>query len=294
MWYATEQIDQSPEARTLILLDPPLASRIHERKKTRIMPWGELPWVLGGQVLGGRKGTLLFYPTARDIDKTLQKWPELPIVIMGDESEPSSQVCLPAAIPDQFFPPGTGADVFGVTRRLHLEERPRWLYLGGYGSGRDLTTLFTVAKGLLGGQGELVLVEGLSYRAQLAPLIKNLRLSERVVLAPSLTLAELSGITAGVDVILAMSNPYRLELSWSMAAGVPIIALATDANQAILGQSALYMDDLDPTNWSDAVNQSLSSDALREELAFRLNARTDSLRLSQARVRWMEWLASLR
>ena len=257
-------------------------------------------WALGPRTAGARLGTVLIAPTADDVMQVRQSWPKTPVLI-AESFDPnlrqlfsSSTISLPRITPASFYPLSSQeADVFGATARLHLHERPRLVYLGGYYDGAALTRLFGLAKHLLSRQGELVLMHGLERRASLAPAIQHLRLSERAIFAPPLSTSEAAGVLLGADAILAasrMDGRTRVLGSWAVASGIPIVAEDSPHNRALFGPAALFVYASSEQKWTDAVTQALTSRALREELARRQFQATEAWHMEVAMSAWIDHL----
>lgn len=283
-----------PEAALVRLARPD--AEIRMGGNTRRLPFRRSPWVLGEGVAGSRAGTILLAPTAAQTGAIRQQWPNAALLIaesLDADIDGRNLTMLPRMVPVPFYPPGEGADLFGVTRRLHLEERPRLVYFGGHQSGPGLTAILETAKELFRSGGELVFWEGLDLRDRLAPVIKHLRLTERVVFAPKLEMTELSALLLGADAMVVWDREpvsTSLVLTWAMATGNPIIARHSPANEAVLGSAALWVYEDSPEVFYSAIQQALSSESLREVLARRQSAITRPWRLDLARPYWVQAL----
>jgi hypothetical protein len=283
-----------PEAALMRVVRPQADIRLGA--KTRRRPFHEAPWVLGRDVDGPRAGTLLLAPTVRQVQAIRAKWPDTPLVIVQsldvglDESDTS---VLPRLIPAPFFPPGEGADLFGLTRRLHLEERPRLVCFGDHQSGPALTAVLESVQALFASGGELVFWNAIAWRDRLAPVIKHLRLTEHVVFAPALEIAELSALFLGADAMILMERQpaaARLALTWAMASGNPIVAVHSPENEALLGPGALWVYDANPEVLYAALKEVLSKESVREELAQRQAAITKPWHAMTALPYWQSEL----
>ncbi|PSR20631.1 MAG: glycosyl transferase family 1 [Sulfobacillus acidophilus] len=221
-----------------------------------------------------------------------EKWPDRPLMVAQslDGGVDDLQVTvLPRLIPDPFYPPGDGADVFGLTRRLHLEERPRLVCFGDHKDGAALSIVLESVPPLLASGGELVFWDAAGLRDRLAPVIKHLRLTEHVVFAPPLEIAELAALFLGADAMILMENQpanASLALTWAMASGNPIVAVHSPENEAVLGPAALWVYDANPDVLQAAIQEVLSKESLREELAQRQAAITSAWRFSTACSLW--------
>ncbi len=203
---------------------------------------------------------------------------------------------MPRIVPHYFYPPGDGADVFGVTRRFHLEDRPRLVSLATSYSGAALSRLILLADRLLSGGGELVLVDGIRIRADLAPVLNKRGLAERVVFLPHLTDAELAGLFLSSDVILLADGDRvpRTTATWGMATGTPVVARHSPANQAVLGTAALWVYDDTMESWQAAMQTALEKDAVREELAQRALNITQGWRAQKSVPIWVQAIDAMR
>lgn len=294
---------ESPEALSLRCLDPHqvAAWKVGRRSRKPLFALDQPPWVLGSAVSGWRQGTILYVPTVEELTRVTGADPGLPVLL----AEPLQQdvqglsaphlIFLPRLVPEVFFPPGDGADTFGVTRRLHLESRPRIVYLGRYDRGIVVTELLQLLTRLFTMSGEAVLWEGLAARDGLAPVVKRLRLSEMVIFAPPLSEAEAAGLLLGADLILVGDTDASLKLpvTWAMASGNPIVARHTPENEALLGSAALWIYQDDVEVWVDAVTTALQSQPVRDELAHRQWQVTQGWRLTSAAVQWQQALTAI-
>ncbi len=294
--YATDI--SGPEAQSLLLLKSELSVEIRVGRRVRRPLFGRgegAPWVAGADVTGPRAGTILYAPIDETIKQVAAQNPKTPIFWAESfdpalrQDLPAGAVALPRLVPEMFFPPGPGADTFGVTRRLHLEGRPRVVYVGQYDEGASLTALFELTRRLFTTGGEVVLWEGLARRDALAPVVKTLRLSETVVFAPPLNLEEAAGLFLGADVIwVGEANPRQdLALTWAMASGAPIVARYSKPSEAVLGPAALWVYDDDLDVMEEALLTALQNSIIREELQQRQGELAHPWRFGEAAPAWI-------
>ncbi|NMP21891.1 glycosyltransferase [Sulfobacillus harzensis] len=293
----------APEVQSLELLKRwiPFQTRFGQRAKKPLFGAAP-PWVGGAAVAGRRSGTILYAPTHENLVRIRDAHPGVPIVMaesfdlaVKEASEGGGVVALPRLVPESFYPPGAGADTFGVTQRLHLEGRPRLVYLGRYGNGLHLTQVFELTRRLLTMGGEVILWDGLAHREALAPVVKALRLAETIVFAPPLNQAEAAGLLLGADLIWVGDPEPALyvPISWAMASGTPIVARYSKDQEALLGPAALwvYEDELDV--WENALLAGLQNAVVREELQYRQLEAANRWRLEQAAPEWIQALGAL-
>jgi glycosyltransferase involved in cell wall biosynthesis len=236
-----------------------------------------------------RRGTavprILVAPTVAEIQELPEKTPVLAAQPLDHEAaaliqeRPYGKI-LPRIVPACFFPPGDGADVFGTTRRYHLEARPRLVVLPPYQSGPRLTQLLQVAQRLAARGGEMVLLEGLSARENLAPLVGRLGLAEYLVFLPELTPAQVAGVLMGADVVLVLDGERvpRMLASWALAVGNPLVVDYQAAAATVLGGAALWVYSAAVEVWVAAVERALDDGRVREELTRRALSLTEEWR----------------
>lgn len=262
--------------------------------------WGNARrrWVAGNGVESARAGTILWAPSAEEVERVLSRWPQGRVFaaqsLAGDPLREHPHVTVvPRIVPDTFYPPGLDADVFGVTQRFHLESRPRLIYFGGYSDGRALTRLLHVARRLLSLEGELILMDSMAVRASLAPVVQHLGLTEQVVFVPALTDAECAGLCLGADLILAVDSEStpRAAITAALATGTPVVAQYSPVNEALLGPAALWVYAEDEDLWVKAATKALEAEPVREELSRRALEVTGPWRQSES---VSEWLSALR
>lgn len=297
-------VNGGPEAESLRLLEPTLTLNLHEGRRAGRSWFRRTPdqaWVAGADIRGPRAGTILFAPTADTLARIAREYPGASIIDMASldpqlTGERTSGVrSLPRLVPDMFFPPGDGADPFRVTRRLHLEERPRVIYVGRYDQGAALSTLFSVVRRLFTRGGELVLWEGISHRAALAPVVKSLRLTETVVFAPPLTPSEAAGLFLGADAIWVgpFDRHISVILTWAMASGTPLVAPYTPDLEAVLGPAALWTYEDGVDIGEEALLTALQNVVIREALQERQTAITYPWHVTRATSAWRATLAEI-
>lgn len=254
-------------------------------------------WVLEATGDGPRAVTVLTAPQASELSRVSSAWPKSHILATQSfTADVSSEVSwLPRLVPDYCFPPGVGADPFGITAKFRLESRPRLVYLGGYTHGAVLTRLLETASDLLTVDGELVLPDSLSLRAAWAPVVRRMQLAERVVFLPSLTGPEMAGLLLGADVLLALdpTDTGRTLASWGLASGTPIVAQHSPINEALFGPAALWVYEESASVWRRAILQALDRVPLRETLTDRALAASEAWRLSEAQEAWTQRLKLL-
>lgn len=259
--------------------------------------WARTRWVLEATIGGPRALTVLTAPGAAELSRTASSWPRSQVLATQSlAADAASDVpWLPRLVPDYCFPPGLGADTFGITAKFHLESRPRLVYLGGYTHGAVLTRLLEIAAGLLAMDGELVLPDSLGLRAAWAPVIRRQQLAERVVFLPSLTGPEMAALLLGADVLLALdpTDTARTLATWGLASGTPTIAQHSPANESLFGPAALWVYEESASVWRDAILQALDHVPLREMLTGRALTVSEPWRRQNARAAWVDRLTRL-
>lgn len=292
---------QSPDEKLLeVSLEPVLqqAGWVIDHSPDRV--WNRrvrTRWVLEAKTEGPRTVTVLTAPEAAELSRTASSWPRSHVLASQSlAADASSDVLwLPRIVPDYCFPPGRGADTFGLTAKFHLENRPRLVYLGGYTHGAVLTRLLEIAAALLAIDGELVLPDSLALRAAWAPVVRRQQLAERVVFLPSLTGPETAALLLGADVLLALdpSDTGRTLATWGLASGTPVVSQHSAANEALFGPAALWVYENSVPVWRDAVQQALDHVPLRESLTRRALAASAPWRAQNAHAAWVERITRL-
>ncbi|MCY0899707.1 MAG: glycosyltransferase [Firmicutes bacterium] len=253
-------------------------------------------WVLGSQIDGPRHLTLLLAPTMEELERVKRYDPKAPIWVVDSltlsDSE-SAPLTLPRIVPDPFYPPGSGADLFGLTAAYRLESRPRLVYIGRYRDGAALTRALNVARQLLAWDGELILVEGHEVRPRMAPVVAHLGLAERVVFLPTLPISQWAALYLSADVIIVAEadDAPATAVSWAMASGTPVVAQHSPHNLALLGDAALWIYGTDDEVWRRGVDRALNDEVLREELSRRALARAEGWHQSLSVSQWLKSLA---
>lgn len=260
--------------------------------------WRGLSWAVGSRVAGARRLTLLASPSEEEWHRIKKQWPRAMLVAthtfdQGDVHPSPPDVILPRVVPEFCYPPGTGADVFHVTKQFHLEARPRLVYLGGYRHGNVLSRLFSLAKRLLSLDGELVLLDSISVRAGLAPALQRLGLAENTVFLPEdLPDPAMAGVLLGADLCLALdpNDTAPGVASWAIASGIPIVAQDSRCNQAIFGPTALYVYDESVEVFLTAAQNALNDRVVREELMHRQERASEPWKAPEALHPWETWI----
>ncbi|MHB1954431.1 MAG: glycosyltransferase [Sulfobacillus sp.] len=181
---------------------------------------------------------------------------------------PDSVQYLPYPIDPVFYETEDSGSVFEVTAQLRLEHRPRLVFGGNYHDGAGLTTLLTTAKQVLKQQGELVLLNGLKFRDQLAPVVQRLNLAGVAIFAPPLAPDLESAIMHSADLYIDPTRGGELPANTlkSLAARLPVV-MWRDSLGAQMSQGAVLMVEPDrPEVWPDAISEGLDNGRLRERM----------------------------
>lgn len=232
------------------------------------------------------RGRVLVAPTAADVAACPHAGPSIYVAepLDGGAQEiiaaQTALVALPRIVPDSFFPPGQGAPVFAVTRRFHLEERPRLVVLPPYNHGPRLTRLVQMARRLSARGGEMVLVDAIALRESLAPAVSRFGLAEYLVFLPQMDPGDLSGVLVGADLILVPDGERlpRTLASWAMATGIPVVSEHRAPAASVFGAGALWVYGDSADDWVAAADRALDDEPIREELARRALSLTESWR----------------
>lgn len=288
-----------PDARRLLEpLAPYLAemgtSWEWESSRRSVFGRGRSRWVVGPGVQGPRALTILpagADPRAENRPRS-DKSPRLATESLGSALEGFDAI-LPRLVPDLCYPGSTGSDVFQVTRRFHLEDRPRIVYLGGYDNGAVMSRMFDLAKRLVRGAGEWILPDSADKRANLAPVLAHLRLAERVVFLPALAAEEMAGLLLGADVAVALDPDWTWPGlgSWAMASGTPVVAQHSPLTEAVFGPSALFVYEDGLEIWEKALRLALTDEGVREELTRRALGLSEGWRVSRSAPTWIGTLS---
>lgn len=259
----------------------------------------------GWEGMGNPDLAVVFTPSGDRLDRFFRRHPAGHVALFA-EMDPDALVTpdprrderisfWPFPIPDAFFAPGDGVWVHRVTEQLRLHHRPRLVYAGRYRDGAGLSRLFEICRSFLSRDGELILLDGLSHRAALAPVVHSLRLAERVIFAPPLSEEQTAGIFHGADLLidpdLLTSYPYWM--SYAQAAGLPTVALDGFWTRYASGRAALLVDPKRPDAWTPAVEEALTNTRLRESMIARAFAFAAPRRPKSAVGRWLETLERL-
>lgn len=199
---------------------------------------------------------------------------------------------LPYPIPPEYFAPGDGALVFEAARRFHLEERPRLVYGGRYDNGRRLTRLLALARQVLAGGGELILLDSAPFRPSLAPVVAHLGLAERVVFLPPLPDDLMAGIFHGADLFLMDDGEADLPIwaHFATAAGLPIVGEPSPVLEAMTGRSLLAVTEEEA--WANAVTEALDNGRLRERMIERATEHAKACHRDVASQKWLQALGA--
>lgn len=203
---------------------------------------------------------------------------------------------VPFPVPEAFYAPGDGQRVFDVTKRLHLEQRPRIVMMGPFSDGRGLTQTMTAMVRLLASGGELVWLEGMSVRAQFAPVVSRLGLVDRVIFLPPLTDEETAAVLLGSDVALLPerqeSFPYWIP--WCHAAGVPVVAVDTASHRLAAGTAAVLADGEREDGLGNALKEVLSNAAMHRQLVTRGMNQAEFYRWEKVALALEDWVSKSR
>ena len=224
-----------------------------------------------------------------------QKHPDWPLAIASlHPPAPDEIEVLPFPVPGAFYAPGDGENVFQVTRRLHLEQRPRVVMFGPFADGRGLSMTMTAMVHLLASGGELVVLDGISIRAQFAPVIQRLGLTGRVVFLPSLDDRDTAAVLLGADIAILPERvrtfPYWIP--WCHAAGVPVVAVDTPAARLAVGTAALLVDSEREDGLENAIREVLTNAATHRQLLSRGMAQAERCRSSEVAKAFLQWIQS--
>lgn len=259
--------------------------------------------VLGWDGGKPRRWLSLTDPESAGLRHWLLKHPHTRVIVPDDEmragllesqdpgASPVHVIAYP--VPDPFFRRGDARWAFEVTRRLHLERRPRIVYAGALEDGRGLTHILDSARAILAHDGELVLLNGLRVRAALAPVVGHLGLAGAVVFAPPLTSEELAGLFLGADALVSpeLSHDYPYWLLYAAVAGLPSVALDSDVARRASNRAALMVRPDRPDAWPEAIRAALEHRALREQMMARGLAIAPRHHVREVAAAWGKLLA---
>ena len=200
---------------------------------------------------------------------------------------------LPYPVPDLLGDWTDAAPVFSVTRRYHLQARPRLVAAGDWSRGQALTRLFPAVRSVLPQGGEVVLLEAADRRSQMAPLAVRWGIQESVVMLPRLSLEETAGLFHSADIFCQMDggDTYPHWLRWAVAAGLPAVAADEGMNRRAVGSVFLAVAPGRDDAWPAAVTHLLGHVGTRETLIARGRSLWREARLSAVGQRWEHLLA---
>ncbi len=215
----------------------------------------------------------------------------LAIAALYPEVEPPL-AAIPFAVPDAFYAPGDGTAVFQVTKRLHLEQRPRIVLMGPYRDGHGLTVALDAMRQLLAVDGELVWIDGLGLRAQFAPVIQRLRLTERVIFLPALPDDDVAAVLLGSDVAIVpeRTTDFAYWIPWCHAAGLPVVVMDSPGARAAMGTAALIVDPARDDGLKNAIQEILQNAATHRHLITRGMAQAECYRSKRVAEAFLGWL----
>jgi len=207
--------------------------------------------------------------------------------------DPAHIRVLPFPVPDALYDWTDSAPVFAVTRRYHLEARPRVVVAGDWRRGQGLTRLLPVARWVRDQGGEVVLLDAQALTAQLAPLAARMQLQTTLVLMPALSDDETAGLFHGADAFwqLDVTEGYPHRLRWAAAAGVPCLAPDDPACRRAARSAFLAVQRDEETVWRSALEHLLTNGAVRERLLGYAQTEFAGDRLSTVGGMWAAWLA---
>ncbi len=163
---------------------------------------------------------------------------------------------------------GLDENVFAITQKLRLSERPRILYMGPYRDGSGLSVFFSALKNVLALQGEGILLGGVAHRDRLAPVVANLGLAQKIIFVPALSPEELSGLYRSADLLVYSERDPGLcyQLVDVFAHGLPVILRDTQEARNTWGYPTLLVEGDDPGAWGEAMQEVIDNTRFREVL----------------------------
>ncbi len=175
---------------------------------------------------------------------------------------------VPYPVDPVYFHTGDNGSVFDVTRQLHLENRPRLVFGGNYQDGEGLSLLLTTTRQVIKQQGELILLNGLRFRNQLAPVVQHLGMVDLVIFAPPLSTAMEAALFHSADLYLDPTHggPTSVSLLKALAAGLPAVTWDTLELQETTGGATLLVDSDRGEVWPEAIREALQNERLRERM----------------------------
>ncbi|MGH9164803.1 MAG: glycosyltransferase, partial [Acidimicrobiales bacterium] len=176
-----------------------------------------------------------------------------------------------------------------------------WLFVGRVSPNKcqhDVIKAFAAYRRAYDPAARLHLVGGSSsdsYLAALAGFVDALGLGGAVVLAGTVSGAVLEEHyrSAGVFVCLSEHEGFCIPLVEAMAHGVPVVAYASTAVPATVGDGGVVLASKQPAVVAAAVHRVLGDEGLRASLAAAAACRVDSFGLERTRQRWVEVLGGL-
>jgi hypothetical protein len=198
-------------------------------------------------------------------------------------------------IPDALYEWSDAGPVFSVTRRFHLEARPRVVAAGDWRRGQGLTRLLPVARWVRELGGEVVLLDAGGLTGQLAPVVARLGLQTTLVLMPTLAEDDLAGLLHGADAFwqLDVHEGYPHRLRWAAAAGVPCLSPDDPTCRRATRSAFLAVNRDEEAVWRSALEHLLTNGTTRERLLDQARAAFAGDRLSLVGQAWAGWLAEL-
>lgn len=220
-----------------------------------------------------------------------------PVAIAAlDVPAPSEVEVFPFPVLSSFYAPGDLGAVFRVTRRFHLEDRPRVVMFGSLTDGPGLSRALTAMADPSGPGGELVLLDGIRIRAELAPVVHRLGLVGRIVFLPALDPADTAGVLLGADLAICpeAAQTFPFWIPWCHAAGVPVVAVDTPVTRHAAGAAALLVDGAREGALVQAMRDVLGHEALHRELLRRGASQAERSRPKSVAAEVLRWVQSAR
>ncbi len=249
----------------------PVSAKGYGARFARTRLWGGSG--SGPEVLAGLRGRSRYVLTSGDpsqhrFQSSIEQIVTThPLVQVDQLVIPASHLAYP--VPEEFFETDSMAAVFQVTREFRLEHRPRVVFGGNYGDGAGLSILFQVARTLLRGQGELILLNGYPHRDQLAPVVKSLGLEEVVIFLPRLGHREESAIFHSADLYVDPTHrpdSFPVGALRAMASNLPVVTWETPLMTALANRGALMVAPNRDDAWAPAIREALDNEPLRERM----------------------------
>jgi glycosyltransferase involved in cell wall biosynthesis len=293
-----------PEAETARVLSEMLAGSAQGMRIVWVHPRGVTRWMEPAATIHfgphPDRARLVFQalPDPTVLDAYLARHPGalagVPHPEMADAVRTPGRVrVLPFLLPDAVYDGSHDSAVFRMAVAYHLEARPRIVVVGPH-DGRGVTRALQVALALIRpAGGELVMVDSLSHRAALAPLVQRMGLTGQVVFLPPVPSPALWAVLHGADCLLAPSTPraYPLPVLWAAAAGLPVVALDDPLYRLASGDAALLVQSSREDAWVPAVRAALENGRRRERMMALGRAHAERYRAATAIQAWLEVLA---